>query len=149
LLHIALKTERFAVTIPWGHPSFRTGRTRLASSALASRALRAPTPRVSSRTRLVPCALPMPRAAHRSLLVLAPPSSLALCSPVSHQRVSIRQQQLDEYMFATICFMSFQIYVAYVSSRYCKSRCGVAYVAMTIHVYYKFMFQTYVASVFI
>jgi hypothetical protein len=30
------------------------------------------------------------------------------------------------------------MYVAYVSSRYCKSRSGVAYVAMTIHVWCKF-----------
>jgi hypothetical protein len=44
-------------------------------------------------------------------------------------------------------FYAFQIYVAYVSFRYCKSRSGVAYVAMTIHVCCKCMFQKYVASV--
>jgi hypothetical protein len=35
------------------------------------------------------------------------------------------------------------MYVAYVSSRCCKSRSGVAYVAMTIHVCYKCMFQMF------
>jgi hypothetical protein len=46
-------------------------------------------------------------------------------------------------------FHAFQMYVVYVSSGCCKSRSGVAYVAMTIHVYCKYMFQMYVASVFI
>jgi hypothetical protein len=50
-------------------------------------------------------------------------------------------------------FHVFQMYVVYVSSGCCKSRSGVVYVVMTIHVYCKYMFQmfqlfqTYVASV--
>ena len=47
-------------------------------------------------------------------------------------------------------FHAFQIYDAYVSSGYCKSRSDVAYVAMTINLCYKCMFQlfqTYVTSV--
>jgi hypothetical protein len=51
---------------------------------------------------------------------------------------------------STCCNRMFQMYVTYVSSKCCKSRFGVAYVAMAIHVYFKCMFelfQTYVASV--
>jgi hypothetical protein len=35
------------------------------------------------------------------------------------------------------------MYVAYVSSRSCKSKSGVAYVTMAIHVCYKYMFQMF------
>jgi hypothetical protein len=61
-------------------------------------------------------------------------------------------QHVDEHI-CNWMFNVFQMYVAYVSSRCCKSRSGVAYVAMTIHVCCKCMFQmfrffqTYVASV--
>jgi hypothetical protein len=45
--------------------------------------------------------------------------------------------------YCNCMFHVFQIYVAYVLSGCCKSRSGIAYVVMVIHVYCKCMFQMF------
>jgi hypothetical protein len=79
----------------------------------------------------------MPCASHR-----APPAPRAALPCARVNESSFGQQQVDEHMLQP-----------YVSSSYCKSRSGIAYVAMAIHLCCKYMFQmfqlfqTYVVSV--
>jgi hypothetical protein len=117
---------------------------------LAPRAPRAP-------LRLPPRVVrPCNRASHghtRPASHRAPRPWLTLRSCLtSRQLASIGRQQVDEHTLQ-LYISWFQMYVTYVSSGCCKSRSGIAYVVMAIHVCCKCMFQmfhlfqTYVTSV--
>jgi hypothetical protein len=109
--------------------------------------LRAHAPRTGPASRRAPLRLtPDPsRATHLAHASCWVPSPLRQWAFIGRQR---RWAHV-----ATLCFMHFQMYVTYVSSKYCKNKSGVVYIAMAIHVCCKYMFQrfqlfqTYVASV--
>jgi hypothetical protein len=73
------------------------------------------------------------------VLCLAPYAALP-CARVNESLLG------DNKQMSTYCnrmFHAFHMYVAYVSFGCCKSRSGVAYVVMTIHVCCKYMFQIF------
>jgi hypothetical protein len=79
-----------------------------------------------------------PRAAHPARTLRRGHPRLALRSPMLHQRALIVGAASIWAHVTTLCFMRFQMYVAYVSSECCKSKSGVAYVAMAIYVCLKY-----------
>jgi hypothetical protein len=128
-------------------PSSRTGR---APAPCASRT--PPAPRASCRVLLAS------RVARTSCLVLGLALRTAeVCGPwatsaswhralhshrAPRQRASIGRQQIDERTLQPLVH-AFHMYIAYVLFVRCKSRSGVAYVAMSVRVCCKYMFQMF------
>jgi hypothetical protein len=143
--------------------------TRLRPRAIPRFASRAPTPphltlcapaphASHGCTRPPSCHVyPAPRAAHpahasrRPCPRLTPrPSALRHALPTPHAALLHAASTSLHWTAASRCRVrsptphaAFLMYVAYVSSGYCKSRSGVVYVTMAIHVFCKCTFQMF------